>query len=213
MSELREATCGDCIAFNVVDREADGTVRGRCAFRPELPIIPDTLPACPSLKVRASLSGKVKAPKKAALAPRRRSRGDDRLKAPPRPTINNPTTGETEGEITVDRNGLKQVLRELLEEETLFGYPDIGARWAGGTLEIKPKDPDLQARSIPLETLFHKVVMVRDRLRVLESKINGNKKLTEQDKVDLQSYISKCYGSLTTFNSLFADKADHFKSK
>jgi len=113
----------------------------------------------------------------------------------------------------MDRNGLKQVLRELLEEETLFGYPEMGQRWDGGTLVIKPGDAETQPKEIPLETFFHKIVMVRDRLRVLEAKINGSDALSPQDKIELQGYVSKCYGTLTTFNALFRNKSDHFSSK
>jgi hypothetical protein len=113
----------------------------------------------------------------------------------------------------MDREGLKQVLRELLEEETLYGYPEMGARWRDGTLVMKPGTDDNQPKEIPLEAFFHKIVMVRDRLRVLESKINSHNKLEEAEKVDLQGYISKCYGTLTTFNILFQDKEDQFNSK
>ena len=113
----------------------------------------------------------------------------------------------------MDRDGLKQVLRELLEEETLYGYPELGGRWEDGTMVLKPSDTNLQEKEIPLESFFHKIVMLRDRLRVLEAKINANTKLQEQEKVELQGYISKCYGTLTTFNVFFQNKADQFRSK
>lgn len=113
----------------------------------------------------------------------------------------------------MDRDGLKQVLREILEEETLYGYPELATRWQDGTIEIKSPNPELQSKELPVEALFHKVVMLRDRLRVLEAKLNGHDKLSDTEKVDLQGYISKCYGTLTTFNVLFQDKADHFSSK
>ena len=87
---------------------------------------------------------------------------------------------------------------------------EIGTRWKGGELVVKPGDPSLQAKTIPVETLFHKIVMVRDRLRVMEAQINGNKVLTDSEKVDLQQYITRIYGSLTSFNFLFRNKEDHF---
>lgn len=113
----------------------------------------------------------------------------------------------------MDRDGLKQVLRELLEEEALYGYPEIGQRWQGGALVLKPSDPALKSKEIELETFFHKIVMIRDKLRVLEAKLNAHPKLSEQDKVEFQGYVTKCYGSLTTFNVLFGSPADQFTSK
>ena len=113
----------------------------------------------------------------------------------------------------MDRNGLKQVLRELLEEETLFGYAEMAPRWREGTLILRPADPELQAKELPLDTFFHKIVMVRDRLRVLEQKINGHPALSDADKFEMQQYISKVYGTLTSFNVLFRQKEDYFSSK
>ena len=86
----------------------------------------------------------------------------------------------------------------------------IAARWQGGEMILKPGDQKLAAKSVPIETFFHKIVMVRDRLRVMEAQINGHKTLTDAEKVELQQYITRIYGSLTTFNVLFKEKNDFF---
>ena len=86
----------------------------------------------------------------------------------------------------------------------------LGDRWQHGTMLLQPADKSLKPKEIPIEDFFHKVVMLRDRLRVLEQNINSNKKLSDADKVDLQQYITRCYGSLTTFNVLFKNKEQWF---
>ena len=102
---------------------------------------------------------------------------------------------------------LIEILRKWSDATSLVPLAD---KWKGGTLLIQPGDPNLSPKEIPVGTFFHKIVMVRDRLRVMEQKINGSDQLSDQEKVDLQQYITRIYGSLTTFNVLFKNKSDQF---
>jgi len=89
----------------------------------------------------------------------------------------------------------------------------LGERWVDGTMILKPEDSSLQPKEIPIDTFFHKIVMVRDRVRVMEQRINSSKGLSDEEKVNLQQYITRIYGSLTTFNVLFKYKDDQFQGE
>ena len=105
---------------------------------------------------------------------------------------------------------IEMVLRRIIREETGLTPVAPAEKWRGGTLVLRPGTPGLQEKSWPIETFFHKVVMLRNRLRTLEQQVNATN-LAEDVKVKLQGYISGCYGSLTSFNVLFADTEDQFK--
>ena len=110
----------------------------------------------------------------------------------------------------MDIDEFRAVLRQVLSEELGVGDVELGRRWQGGELVLRPGEADTADKSVPLESFFHKIVMVRNKLRVLEAKINSHEALTDADKVQLQSYITGCYGSLTSFNVLFARREDGF---
>lgn len=134
-----------------------------------------------------------------------------------------PETSELQPEeAQAELTGLTMPLDQLVKETALaivqaMGVEkadavveQLGARWHKGRLVMHPADPSLQAKEVPLEVFFHKIVMIRNNLRVLEQKINAHEKLTDADKFDMQQYITRCYGSMTTFNVLFRNKEEQF---
>jgi hypothetical protein len=112
--------------------------------------------------------------------------------------------------LDMDANEFRRVLRFVIRDELGVGDVALAGKWEGGEIILKPGKEGMQEKRIPIDALFHKVVMIRDKLRVLEQKINTNPKLAADDKVQLQQYVTGCYGSLTTFNVLFADRDDQF---
>ena len=112
---------------------------------------------------------------------------------------------------TVSFYEVESTLRKLLKQwSDISEVVPIADKFKGGKLIIEPADTNLASKEIPIDTFFHKIVMVRDRIRVMEQKINASKTLDDQDKIDLQQYITRIYGSLTTFNVLFKLKSNHF---
>ncbi len=115
------------------------------------------------------------------------------------------------GAAELDMDSVKDALRAVLKEADVpQRNVHLARRWQKGVLEMKSPDATIKSKEVPIEDFFHKIVMIRARFRVLEQKINAHTGLSEQDKVELQQYITRCYGTLTTFNVLFEDKEDHF---
>ncbi len=116
----------------------------------------------------------------------------------------------TAAAMSLDSNDVELLLRRIIREETGLTPVAPAERWRDGLLVLRPGTPGLQEKSWPIETFFHKVVMLRNRLRTLEQQVNAME-IPEDAKVKLQGYVTACYGSLTSFNVLFADEDDQFR--
>lgn len=109
---------------------------------------------------------------------------------------------------------VEKSLRDILRKwNGISEIVPIADKWKGGTMVLHPNDKNLASKEISIDSFFHKIVMLRDRLRVMEQKINASKELVDQEKVDLQQYITRCYGSLTTFNIMFRNSSQQFKGE
>jgi len=112
---------------------------------------------------------------------------------------------------TLSIKEIENVLSYVLDKHgALNEVVPLGEKWIGGTMSLQPANTDLKPKEIPIETFFHKIIMVRDRLRVLEQNINSSKSLNDEEKVNFQQYITRAYGTLTTFNVLFSEKEHYF---
>lgn len=210
-----DKACGNCLMWRPNLQDAQGRWVGPCRLQPGRGDLPPTAAPCERFLARGSKIPTAPPPEvtrhrsKTIVGPTVRRAGNvvstgSVQKIPARSERPDVEIGDIEG---MTRNELIEIIREALGEGD---SPALANKWEGGAVVLKPANPELQPREIPLDSLFHKVVMIRDRLRVLEAKVNGHTKMTDAEKVELQSYITKCYGSLTTFNVLFRDKEDFF---
>jgi hypothetical protein len=203
MSDALERRCGSCARFvRVVETiAATGEVKraGECL----LGVWPSPLyetSTCSQWVQRGLF--------KARPEPRQRSLPAARSRART-PSASKPLT-LPEDLLDMDADDFKRILSRVLRDELGVSAVDMAGRWEGGEMILKPGKEGTQEKRIPLDALFHKIIMIRDRLRVLEQKINTNSKLAPDEKIQLQQYVTGCYGSLTTFNVLFADREDQF---
>jgi hypothetical protein len=190
-----ERRCGSCSAYKKMGTHPEKGAVGACAREIyPYPVLPSStcseyrargLPLAP-LPVRKGTSPRPSAVR--AVAPF--------VRKPERPS---------EIDIDMDMETFRAVLTEVLREELGVGEATLGGRWQGGEIILRPGKEGTAEKRLSIESFFHKVVMLRDRLRVLEQRINAHTGLTDEDKVAMQQYVTACYGSLTTFNVLFAD--------
>jgi hypothetical protein len=193
-----ERVCGNCKMWSPHSLDHRGWV-GPCRIYPGRGLFPPSAPLCDKFTPR----GGVTVPEAEPAARARAARSV----APVVRRKSDPNEIVDIGDLNMTREELMEIFREAAgETET----PPLAGKWEGGTLRLIPGKTDLQAKDLSIDSLFHKVVMVRDRLRTLEQKINAHAKLSDAEKVEMQSYITRVYGSLTSFNVLFREKGDQF---
>ena len=196
--------CGSCRLWRHILEDERGPI-GPCRLGVRPGEFPGTAPIC-----ERYLSREEAVPGRPAPAPR--SSGP-RAAPPAAPPVRSPPVRTLPSRILEEvadmtREEFAQAVREALREESAEVH--LAPKWEGGSVLLRPGDPATQPKEIPLDALFHKVVMVRDRLRVLEQRINAHPKLSDAEKVEMQQYVTRCYGSLTTFNLLFREEEDRF---
>ena len=163
---------------------------------------------------RTSVSGATPAPEAEAARDSRAAQapstpGARATLSPPLPLVSERELAEPQMTDPSPFVNLEALLRRVIREEIGLTPVAPAEKWRGGHLVLKPGKPGVQEKSVPIETFFHKIVMLRNRLRTLEQQVNGSE-LPDDQKVKLQSYITGCYGSLTSFNILLADEDDRF---
>lgn len=196
--------CGTCAFFVPYRVEGVEVTSGDCRVWKAKRLETAT---CSSYKAIGGAWDEWKKKKPAAAGTPRKMREqdhDDEPVAPPLPR---------EIDIDMDQDEFRRVLRQVLREELGVSHTVMAERFRGGELVIKPGKKETAEKSLPLDSFFHKIVMLRDRLRVLEQKINGSDKLADDEKVAMQQYVTACYGTLTTFNVLFRDDEDKFEGQ
>ncbi|HEX6241414.1 MAG TPA: hypothetical protein VFZ61_10990 [Polyangiales bacterium] len=192
--------CGTCMFFIPRQRDAAGVASGECRLGCWPAPLRDTA-TCASHRLPGQ-----KSKASPARSPRAAQRldGGAPVAAPPRFVI------PQEVSLDMDQEEFRNVLREVLLDELGVRDVELGDRWQGGELVLVPGREGVQEKRVPIDSLFRKIVLIREKLRVLEQRINSHEKLDDNDRLQLQQYVTQCYGSLTTFNVLFRSKDDQF---
>jgi hypothetical protein len=190
--------CGTCRLWTPYQLDETRGWVGPCRLQPQRGLFPPTAPICNAYSPKGGAI-----PLRAPSDSGSRDAGRAVTAVPPRRT----SAVATFEVLDMTREELLELFREVGGDAD---PPPLAAKWEGGVLRLVPGKAELQAKELPIDALFHKVVMVRDRLRTLEQKLNAHPKLSDAERVEMQQYITRCYGSLTSFNVLFREKADHF---
>jgi hypothetical protein len=194
-----EKVCGNCKLWQAHSVDERGWV-GPCRVQPNRGLFPPSAPICDVFAPRGQATPVRQEAKAASRVVRSVAPIVVRRKHAPDETVDL-------GDESMTRTELMELFREAAGEPEA---PPLAGKWEGGVLQLVPGNRTLQAKEVPIDALFHKVVMIRDRLRTLEQKLNAHPKLTDAEKVEMQHYITRCYGSLTSFNVLFREKGDQF---
>jgi hypothetical protein len=187
--------CGSCAFFIPRSTDASGASSGEC----RLGCWPAPLRDVSTCASHQPIGAR----------PKPQTSGRTRVAAP-RPAAAVRPALPTEVGIDMDQEEFRTVLREILLDELGVRDTELGDRWQNGELVLIPGKAGTAEKRIPIDSLFRKVVLIREKLRVLEQKINNHDKLDDNDRLQLQQYVTQCYGSLTTFNVLFKHKDDQF---
>jgi hypothetical protein len=210
--------CGSCARFvriiETIDENGEVKRKGECLLMVWPPPLYEHN-TCSQYVKRGTFTAKPVTPTRSPRAPRTIRAGT--MTAPGSATPAQPGGPRVPFEfelpeelLDMNADEFREVLREVIRDELGLGDAELGGRWQGGEVILKPGKEGTQEKRIPIDSLFAKIVSIRDKLRVLEQKINGNGKLSAEEKVQMQQYVTGCYGSLTTFNVLFAEKRDQF---
>jgi hypothetical protein len=209
-----ERVCGNCKLWSAISYDAVKGWVGECRVQAARGLFVPSAPICDAFAPRGGVSIPKSAPEPERqkriknIAPVLVRHRQDGTAALPMQTQVVSARGDEQVDFGEGGTMTRAELMDIFLEATGQAEVPLAPKWEGGVVQLVPKDG--QAKEFPVDSLFHKVVMVRDRLRTLEMKLNAHPKLTDAEKVEMQQYVTRCYGSLTTFNVLFKDKSDQF---
>ena len=193
-----ERTCGSCRFFKVT-RERDDSRLGTCRLEKLMGVFRDSMRACPSFSIHGDPDPPVVIDAGRKGASRRRVSGGNHPGAPGPGRVSSAALAAVAEQVGPD--GLKAAIHDAFASVQGLSQPELGRQWATGTLELAPSDAALKSKSLELEVYFHKLVMIRDNLRVFEQKVNSQRQLHDSEKIDLQCFITLAYEGVVDMGS------------